>query len=64
MGELLYRGYTEIGITVKFYVLLWGNANFRVLKYQHVGIVNANFSRWRADPTQSPNASSFASSGI
>ena len=33
---------------------VWGKANFSVFRYQHVGIVNANFH-------VGPNASSFAS---
>ena len=32
----------------------------RFFRYQHVGICNANRSRWGLYPTQSPNVSVFA----
>ena len=45
-----------------------GNTNFRfrvgcfrVFRYQHGGIGNAKSLRWGCDPTQGPDASSFAS---
>ena len=44
----------------KFYVSRWGNANFSVFRYQHVGIPNAKFSHWGYCPMQTPNVRSFA----
>ena len=37
-----------------------GNANFRVFRYQHVGIGNAKLWRWGSKPTRGPNANGFA----
>ena len=38
--------------------------NFRVFRYQHVGIPNVKFWRWGSRPTQGPNAKVLRRSGI
>ena len=38
-----------------------GKANFRIFRYQHVGIGNARLWHWVSRPTAGPNANGFAS---
>ena len=38
-----------------------GLANFRVFRYQHVGIGNARLGRWVSRPMPGPNTNGFAS---
>ena len=42
-------------------ILGLAKANFRVFRYQHVGIGNAKLWRWGSKPMPGPNANGFAS---
>ena len=50
-----------VGGNTNFSVCIWGNTDFSVSRYQHVGIPNAKLWRWGSKPTQGPNANGFAS---
>ena len=49
------------GDNANFSIRVWGNANFSVFRYQHVGTPNAKMWCCGSKPTAGPNANGFAS---
>ena len=50
-----------VGGYANFSVCVWGNTNFSIFRYEHVGIPNAKLWHWGSKPRPGPNANGFAS---
>ena len=50
----------SVGGNANLSILIGGNANFCVFKYQHVGTPNAKLGDWGSKPMRGPNANGFA----
>ena len=47
-------------IVTRFGLIVTRVGSTRLLRYQHVGILNTKFSRWVSRPKQDPNVKGFA----